>query len=290
MVFLDLRGFTAFTETAEPGRGDGRAARIPRRDGPADPRARGHARALHRRRHHGVLQRSGADRPMPRARAVRMALRDAATRWRRLAARLAATRLRARAWASASRMGFATIGAIGFEGRIDYGAIGTVTNLAARLCAEAAGGEVAGVRNGWSPRTGPGFVTEPRGEIQLKGVPAADGGAARARRVERLRPPRRSGRDAVAGLRHHSLSMDDAAAPNHEPASPSALPVELLDALAALGHTRGYAKGTIVRHRGRTGAVDVPDPRGAVARLRVRRRRARGRAQHPWDRANTSAS
>ena len=33
--------------------------------------------------------------------------------------------------------GFATLGAIGFEGRMDYGAIGTVTNLAARLCAEA---------------------------------------------------------------------------------------------------------------------------------------------------------
>ena len=34
--------------------------------------------------------------------------------------------------------GFATIGTIGFEGRLDYGAIGTVTNLAARLCGEAA--------------------------------------------------------------------------------------------------------------------------------------------------------
>jgi len=33
--------------------------------------------------------------------------------------------------------GYATIGAIGFEGRWDYGAIGTVINLAARLCAEA---------------------------------------------------------------------------------------------------------------------------------------------------------
>jgi class 3 adenylate cyclase len=30
--------------------------------------------------------------------------------------------------------GYATIGAVGFEGRLDYGAIGTVTNLAARLC------------------------------------------------------------------------------------------------------------------------------------------------------------
>src|SRR5262245_15390787 len=38
--------------------------------------------------------------------------------------------------------GYATIGAIGFEGRWDYGAIGTVTNLAARLCTEAQGGQV----------------------------------------------------------------------------------------------------------------------------------------------------
>ena len=38
--------------------------------------------------------------------------------------------------------GYATIGAIGFEGRWDYGAIGTVTNLAARLCAEAQGGQI----------------------------------------------------------------------------------------------------------------------------------------------------
>jgi adenylate cyclase len=38
--------------------------------------------------------------------------------------------------------GYATIGAIGFEGRWDYGAIGTVTNLAARLCGEARGGQI----------------------------------------------------------------------------------------------------------------------------------------------------
>ena len=37
--------------------------------------------------------------------------------------------------------GFATIGGIGFEGRIDYGAIGNDTKLSARLCGEAAGGE-----------------------------------------------------------------------------------------------------------------------------------------------------
>ena len=38
--------------------------------------------------------------------------------------------------------GYATIGAIGFEGRWDYAAIGNVTNLAARLCAEAKAGQV----------------------------------------------------------------------------------------------------------------------------------------------------
>jgi class 3 adenylate cyclase len=38
--------------------------------------------------------------------------------------------------------GFATVGAIGFEGRIDYGAIGTVTNLACRLCEEARAAEI----------------------------------------------------------------------------------------------------------------------------------------------------
>ena len=38
--------------------------------------------------------------------------------------------------------GFATLGKIGFEGQFNYGAVGTVTNLAARLCAEALGGQI----------------------------------------------------------------------------------------------------------------------------------------------------
>ena len=64
--------------------------------------------------------------------------------------------------------GFATIGSIGFPGRIDYGAIGTVTNLAARLCGEARGGEilvsqrVQGLLDG-EP------ACEPAGELALKG-------------------------------------------------------------------------------------------------------------------------
>jgi len=39
-------------------------------------------------------------------------------------------------------MGDATIGRIGFEGRFDYAAIGTVTNLSARLCQEARDGQI----------------------------------------------------------------------------------------------------------------------------------------------------
>jgi class 3 adenylate cyclase len=38
--------------------------------------------------------------------------------------------------------GYATLGKIGFEGRFDYAAIGTVTNLAARLCDEAQGAQI----------------------------------------------------------------------------------------------------------------------------------------------------
>jgi len=64
--------------------------------------------------------------------------------------------------------GFATIGAIGFEGRWDYGAIGTVTNLAARLCGEAKSGQtlistrvLASVENA--------VEVQPLDELQLKG-------------------------------------------------------------------------------------------------------------------------
>jgi class 3 adenylate cyclase len=64
--------------------------------------------------------------------------------------------------------GFATIGSIGFPGRIDYGAIGTVTNLAARLCGEARGGEILVARRVQALLEGQ-VATEPAGELALKG-------------------------------------------------------------------------------------------------------------------------
>ena len=63
--------------------------------------------------------------------------------------------------------GHATLGRVGFEGRYDYAAIGTVTNLAARLCAAAAGQILV------SPRVqhaAEGIaVTDPLGELSLRG-------------------------------------------------------------------------------------------------------------------------
>ena len=72
--------------------------------------------------------------------------------------------------------GYATIGAIGFEGRWDYGAIGTVTNLAARLCGEAKGGQILVSRRAAS--SAEALVdAEPVGALTLKGfarpVPAS---------------------------------------------------------------------------------------------------------------------
>src|SRR4051812_16330819 len=101
--------------------------------------------------HEGTLERFTGDGmmiffndptpvPNPAERAVRMALamRERVTplveRWRK--------RGHALELGIGIAQGYATIGAIGFEGRWDYGAIGTVTNLAARLCGEAKGEQI----------------------------------------------------------------------------------------------------------------------------------------------------
>ena len=64
--------------------------------------------------------------------------------------------------------GYATVGAIGYEGRVDYGAIGSVTNLAARLCSEADGGEIL-VQQRAMALAGDGFVAGATEVFALKG-------------------------------------------------------------------------------------------------------------------------
>ena len=64
--------------------------------------------------------------------------------------------------------GYATIGAIGFEGRWDYGAIGTVTNLAARLCGEAKPGQIL-IAHRLYGALDDAVEADPVGELTLKG-------------------------------------------------------------------------------------------------------------------------
>ena len=65
--------------------------------------------------------------------------------------------------------GFATLGTIGFEGRFDYAAIGTVSNVASRPCDEAKPGQIL-----ISPRVllavDKAVTVEPIGEFTLKGI------------------------------------------------------------------------------------------------------------------------
>ena len=65
--------------------------------------------------------------------------------------------------------GFATLGTIGFERRFDYAAIGTVSNVASRLCDEAKPGQIL-----ISPRVltkvENAVKVEPVGEFELKGI------------------------------------------------------------------------------------------------------------------------
>jgi adenylate cyclase len=65
--------------------------------------------------------------------------------------------------------GYATLGAIGFEGRWDYACIGSVSNVAARLCSEAKGGQILTDQKTLS-RIEDVVDGEPLGELTLKGM------------------------------------------------------------------------------------------------------------------------
>jgi class 3 adenylate cyclase len=65
--------------------------------------------------------------------------------------------------------GFATLGTIGFEGRFDYAAIGTVSNLASRLCDEAKLGQIL-INTRVLVAVENAVKVEPVGEFELKGI------------------------------------------------------------------------------------------------------------------------
>ncbi len=139
VVFLDLRGFTAFAEMSEPEEVMGVLREY---HGEMGRLILGHEGTLERFTGDGMMIFFNDPMPVPNPaeRAVRMALamRD------RVAALIGKWRKRGYELdlGVGIAQGYATIGAIGFEGRWDYGAIGTVTNLAARLCGEARPGQI----------------------------------------------------------------------------------------------------------------------------------------------------
>ena len=139
VVFVDLRGFTGFTETAEP------------------EEVMGVLREYHAElgraitTYDGTIEHFAGDGvmivfndPVPvdnhELQAIRMAvvMRDSvgalARDWKRRGFTLG--------FGVGIAAGYATIGTIGFEGRLEYGAIGTVINLAARLAGEARDGQI----------------------------------------------------------------------------------------------------------------------------------------------------
>jgi adenylate cyclase len=65
--------------------------------------------------------------------------------------------------------GFATLGTIGFEGRFDYAAIGTVSNVASRLCDEAKPGQIL-ITPRMLTKVENAVKVEPVGEFELKGI------------------------------------------------------------------------------------------------------------------------
>jgi class 3 adenylate cyclase len=164
-VFVDLRGFTAFTDTAEP------------------EEVQAVLREYHATmgalisRYEGTLDRFAGDGiliffndPLEIADAPHRAAAMALDMQRQFAP------LRAR-WSEVGyeldlsiglAKGFATLGAFGYESRFDYSAIGAVVNLAARLCDEAGAGEILIDRRARAALDGIATI-EPKGPLTLKG-------------------------------------------------------------------------------------------------------------------------
>jgi adenylate cyclase len=165
VVFCDLRGFTAFSETAEPeevmnvlGEFHAELGKLIFEFG-------------------GTLERFAGDAlmmffndPFPTPDAPLKAVRMAVAMQERVAGLQAGWRKRGHdlALGIGIALGFATLGRIGFEGRFDYGAVGSVVNLAARLCGEALGGQILLAERAYAAVEGV-VAAEPYGPLTLKG-------------------------------------------------------------------------------------------------------------------------
>jgi class 3 adenylate cyclase len=165
-LFCDLRGFTGFSESSDP---EDVMALLAEYHAAIGTIVNKYSGTLERYAGDGVMVIFNDPVPVenPALQAVLMALEMRAAigslieKWRDIGHDLG--------FGIGISHGFATLGTIGFEGRFDYAAIGTVSNVASRLCDEAKPGQIL-----ISPRVRQAVETavavEPVGEFTLKGI------------------------------------------------------------------------------------------------------------------------
>jgi class 3 adenylate cyclase len=167
-VFVDLRGFTAFTDSAEPEEVEAALREYHAAMGALVTECDG---TLDRFAGDGILIFFNDPLPVaePGKRAAKMALAmqerftPLRERWLKVGYDLAL--------GIGIAQGFATLGAFGFEGRWDYSAIGGVVNLASRLSDEAQSGQVL-IDRRTRAALGDSAEVEPLGPLTLKGYSA----------------------------------------------------------------------------------------------------------------------
>ncbi len=165
VVFCDLRGFTAFSETAEP---EEALAVVRAYHGTLGPLIFEHGGTLEHFEGDGVMVFFNdpviLEAPVLQAVKMTVAMRERmsglTTQWRKRGYDLG--------FGCGVATGYATLGRIGFEGRYDYGAIGPVTNLAARLSSEAKAGQIVLSQRAFAAIE-EHVEVEPMGEITVKG-------------------------------------------------------------------------------------------------------------------------
>ena len=165
IVFCDLRGFTAFSETAEPEEVMNILGEYHTAVGAIIHKFQG---TIEHFAGDGLMAMLNDPLPCPEpcVQAVRMAAEmraavgDLTVKWRKQGFDLG--------FGVGIAHGYATLGRIGFEGRFDYAAIGAVPNLAARLCEEATDGQI--LIDGKVRAAVEGIAElEPLEELKLKG-------------------------------------------------------------------------------------------------------------------------
>jgi adenylate cyclase len=165
VVFCDLRGFTSFAEASEPEEVMGVLKEYHHALGDLVFRFEG---TLERFAGDGLMVffndpvrcEDGPLRALRMCVAMRTRVRGLAETWSRHGHDLAL--------GIGVAQGFATLGSIGFEGRLDYAAIGSVTNLAARLCSDAEPWQILATERVYSA-AGEAVIGEDAGLREVRG-------------------------------------------------------------------------------------------------------------------------